>query len=84
MEPFIWAGDTILVVCTPQGFLGVKSYAFMLLVDKRVKMLYPLMIVQLLVKSLNPDVPDETLGEEDLDTFQLIGRVRDRSGDAKL
>ena len=39
---------------------------------------------QLLVKSLNPDVPDETLGEEDLDTFQLIGRVRDRSGDAKL
>ena len=84
MEPFIWDGDTILVDCTPQAIMGGKTYAFMLRGDMRVKMLYPLMKGQLLVKSLNPDVPDETLGEEDLDTFQLIGRVRDRSGDAKL
>lgn len=84
MEPFIWDGDTILVDCTPQPILGGKTYAFMLRGDMRVKMLYPLMKGQLLVKSLNPDVPDETLGDEDLGTFELIGRVRDRSGDGKL
>lgn len=84
MEPFIWDGDTILVDCTPQQIMGGKTYAFMLHGDMRVKMLYPLMKGQLLVKSLNPDVPDETLGDEDLDTFELIGRVRDRSGDGKL
>lgn len=84
MEPFIWDGDTILVDCTPQQIMGGKTYAFMLHGDMRVKMLYPLMKGQLLVKSLNPDVPDETLGSDDLDTFELIGRVRDRSGDAKL
>lgn len=84
MEPFIWDGDTILVDCTPQQIIGGKTYAFMLHGDMRVKMLYPLMKGQLLVKSLNPDVPDETLGDEDLDTFELIGRVRDRSGDGKL
>ena len=84
MEPFIWDGDTILVDCTPQQIMGGKTYAFMLHGDMRVKMLYPLMKGQLLVKPLNPDVPDETLGSDDLDTFELIGRVRDRSGDAKL
>ena len=84
MEPFIWDGDTILVDCTPREILSGKVYAFMLHGGMRVKMLYPLMRGQLLVKSLNPDVPDETLGDEDLDTFQLIGRVRDRSGDGKL
>ncbi len=84
MEPFIWDGDTILVDCAPQQILSGKTYAFMLHGDMRVKMLYPLMKGQLLVKSLNPDVPDETLGDEDLNTFELIGRVRDRSGDGKL
>lgn len=84
MEPFIWDGDTILVDCAPQQIMGGKTYAFMLHGDMRVKMLYPLMKGQLLVKSLNPDVPDETLGDEDLNTFELIGRVRDRSGDGKL
>lgn len=84
MEPFIWDGDTILVDCTPQPILGGKTYAFMLNGDMRVKILYPLMSGKLLVKSLNPDVPDETLDENQLDGFQLIGRVRDRSGDGML
>lgn len=84
MEPFIWDGDTILVDCTSQPILSGKTYAFMLNGEMRVKTLYPLMKNQLLVKSLNPDVPDETLGLEDLSTFRLIGRVRDRSGDGRL
>ena len=84
MEPFLWDGDTILVDCSPHPILGGKTYAFMLNGDMRVKILYPLMSGKLLVKSLNPDVPDETLDETQMDGFELIGRVRDRSGDGML
>ena len=81
MEPYIWDGDTILVDCAPQRIISGKIYAFMLGDEMRVKRLYPLLNGSLMVKSFNPEVPDETLAPCDLDTFALIGRVRDRSGD---
>lgn len=83
MEPFLWDGDTILVDCSPQDVISGKTYAFMLYGEMRVKVLYPLLL-GLLVRSLNPDVPDEKLNHEELETFILIGRVRDRSGDGML
>lgn len=81
MEPYIWDGDTILVDCGPQTIIGGKTYAFMLHGEMRVKVLEPLMRGGYLVHSINPDVPDERLTDEDLNTFRLVGRVRDRSGD---
>lgn len=83
MEPFLWDGDTILVDCAPQEIVSGKVYAFSLYGEMRVKILRPLMR-GIQVKSLNPDFPDEVLMPEDLETFRLIGRVRDRSGDSKL
>lgn len=83
MEPFLWDGDTILVDCTPQEIISGRVYAFMLYGEMRVKVLYP-MLQGLLVRSLNGDVPDEKLRPDELETFVLIGRVRDRSGDGML
>lgn len=83
MEPFLWDGDAILVDCTPQEIISGRVYAFMLYGEMRVKMLFP-MIQGLLVRSLNGDIPDEKLSPDELETFVLIGRVRDRSGDGML
>lgn len=82
MEPYIWDGDTILVDCAPQRIIAGKIYAFMCGDEMRVKRLYPLLNGNIVVKSFNPEVPDETLMECDLTDFSLIGRVRDRSGDS--
>ena len=49
----------------------------------RVKVLRPL-INGLLIRSFNPEIPDETLTANDLETFKLIGRVRDRAGNSWL
>lgn len=81
MEPYIWDGDTILVDCSPQPILSGKTYAFMLNGEMRVKILHPLIRGGYVVQSVNPDVPEERLTDGDLETFRLIGRVRDRSGD---
>lgn len=82
MEPYIWDGDTILVDCSPHAILSGKIYAFMLKGERRVKILHPLMRGSYVVQSVNPSVPEENLTDRDLETFQLIGRVRDRSGDS--
>ena len=82
MEPLLWDGDTILVDCAPQPILSGKIYAFMLFGEMRVKALFPMLRNKgLLIKSINPDCPPETLEGDELSTFRLIGRVRDRSGD---
>lgn len=80
MEPLLWDGDTILVDCGAKEVLDGKIYAFMIRGSMRVKILHPLLRGGYLVQSLNPDAPDETLDDGDLDAFVLIGRVRDRSG----
>lgn len=80
MEPLLWDGDTILVDCGVKDVLDGKIYAFMIRGSMRVKILHPLLRGGYLVQSLNPDIPDETLDDGDLDAFFLIGRVRDRSG----
>lgn len=84
MEPFLWDGDTILVDCTPRDILAGKIYAFMLYGEMRVKILIPLIRGGIIIRSVNDSFPDETLHDEDLDTFVLIGRVRDRSGGGML
>ena len=80
MEPLIWDGDTILVDCGAREVLDGKIYAFMLAGQMRVKGLRRLLRGGYIVESLNPALKDEVLTDDDLDTFVIIGRVRDRSG----
>ncbi len=83
MEPYLWDGDKILVDCTPTDIISGKVYVFMIHGKMRVKVLRSL-INGLLIQSLNPEVPDETISGADMQTFHLIGRVRDRSGGSWL
>lgn len=80
MFPLICDGDRILVDTTPRDVVPGKIYAFLIHGKLRVKFLYPLLKGGYKVHSYNQNYPDETLSDEDLDTFKLIGRVRDRSG----
>ena len=80
MEPLIYDGDTILVDCTPRSIIAGKVYAFCLAGELRVKILYPMLDGTMLIKSVNPDVSDERLSIDELSSFRLVGRVRDRSG----
>lgn len=82
MEPLLWDGDSILVDCSPQDILDGKIYAFALQGRLRVKYIYTMLKGGYLIKSANTDYPDEVLGDDELNTFHLIGRVRDRSGDS--
>ena len=83
MEPYLWDGDKILVDCSPEDIISGKVYVFMINGKMRVKVLRPL-INGLLIRSFNPEIPDETLTASDLETFKLIGRVRDRAGNSWL
>lgn len=83
MEPYLWDGDKILVDCSPGDIISGKVYVFMINGKMRVKVLRPL-INGLLIRSFNPEIPDETLTANDLETFKLIGRVRDRAGHSWL
>jgi phage repressor protein C with HTH and peptisase S24 domain len=83
MEPYLWDGDKILVDCSPEDIISGKVYVFMINGKMRVKVLRPL-INGLLIRSFNPEIPDETLTANDLETFKLIGRVRDRAGNSWL
>lgn len=80
MEPLMYDGDTILVDCTPHEIIPGKVYAFCVTGQMRVKCLYPMLNGSMLVKSLNQNVPDEIIPLCDMESFVLIGRVRDRSG----
>ena len=80
MEALICDRDTILVDCSENEIIPGKIYAFSINGSMRVKFLQPMLDGSLLVKSYNPDYPDEILKACDLSTFNLIGRVRDRSG----
>ena len=83
MEPYLWDGDKILVDCSPEDIISGKVYVFMINGKMRVKVLRPL-INGLLIRSFNHEIPDETLTANDLETFKLIGRVRDRAGNSWL
>nr|DAG80824.1 MAG TPA: Repressor protein CI [Caudoviricetes sp.] len=80
MEPLLWDGDVILVDCAQTEILSGKIYAFALEGKLRVKILHQKLKGGIIVKSANPDYPEETLTDNDLDTFKIIGRVCDRSG----
>lgn len=80
MEPLIWDRDTILVDCAPQDIIDGKVYAFCVNGQMRVKALFPKFDGSMLIRSYNPEVGDEVISPCDMDSFVLIGRVRDRSG----
>lgn len=82
MIPILYDGDTILVDCAQSRIVSGKIYAFCFGDEVRVKRLFTKLDGGILVRSENPDVPEETIPASDLDRFFLIGRVIDRSGSA--
>lgn len=84
MEPLICDGDRILVDCSPQEIISGKIYAFAMNGKLRVKYLSPLLKGGYLVRSHNTAFEDEVLQDDELNSFVLIGRVRDRSGGSFL
>lgn len=84
MEPVICDGDTILVDCSPQEVIDGRVYAFVIRGQLKVKQLYSLIGGGYLIHSFNPTFPDEELKDDDLDTFHLVGRVRERQGRSSL
>ena len=84
MEPYLWDGDKILVDCTPTDIISGKVYVFMIHGKMRVKVLrlpdqwtaHPV--------AQSGRCPTRTISGADMQTFHLIGRVRDRSGGSWL
>ena len=85
MSPTIWDGDLILVNRAYQSaILSGKVYAFFIDGDIRVKRLIQKLNGNLILRSDNPDFPEEELPAEERDRFKMIGRVVDRQGFANL
>ncbi len=85
MEPTIWDGDRILVNRAYQPvILAGKVYAFFIDGDIRVKRLIQKLDGTLIIRSDNPDYPEEELPPQERERFQMIGRVVDRQGFANL
>lgn len=85
MEPVIWDGDMLLVNRSEKIIKDGKIYAFRVGDEIRVKRLFRLMDGRVRVVSDNPDknlYPDEHLSIDDMP--EVIGRVRDRSGNTNL
>lgn len=85
MEPTFWDGDTLLVNRAERVIKDGKVYAFRVGDDPRVKRLFRTMDGRVRVVSDNPDkgsFPDEYLSVDDMP--EIIGRVRDRSGNTNL
>lgn len=85
MEPTIWDGDMLLVNRSERVIKDGKIYAFRVGDEIRVKRLFRLMDGRVRVVSDNPDknlYPDEHLSIDDMP--EVIGRIRDRSGNTNL
>ena len=84
MMPLLWDGDRITVDTAYQQIIDGKVYCFMLDYQMRVKRLIKRLDGGLLIKSENPDYPDEALKPDEMERFRMVGRVIDRSGNKFL
>ena len=82
MEPLIWDEDMILVDCSKQIIIPGKVYAIYSQNRLFVRYLYPQPDGSIVLKALNPSLPEVTLRETT--DFTLVGRVRERHGDKLL
>lgn len=85
MEPTFWEGDTLLVNRAEKVIRDGKVYAFRVGDEPKVKRLFRMLDGRVRVVSDNPDkgtFPDEYLSVDDMP--EIIGRVRDRSGNTNL
>jgi len=85
MEPSICDGDSMLINLAERKISNGRVYAFRVGEELRVKRLYRQMDGKVRVVSDNADksqYPDEYLSEQDFP--EIIGRVRDRSGNSQL
>lgn len=80
MAPLIWDEDIILVDSSEQTITSGKIYAFCAGAQIHVKYLYSMIDGSILVKSLNPAIPDEKIKVKEMKNIRLIGRVRQRTG----
>lgn len=82
MEPMIDDGDHVLVDCSPgQQIKSGCVYAFCFSGELRVKILSRMMNGSVVIRSVNPNYPQEQVSAEDWENVAtLVGRVIERSG----
>lgn len=80
MLPVLYDGDSILVDCSEIEIQSGKIYVFRFGDEIRVKRLHKKLNGDILVHSENQMIPDETISKSEMQDFQIIGKVVDRSG----
>lgn len=84
-EPFLFHRDTVLVNLDEREIIDGKLYAIRYGDDLRIKFLYKRLDGTLILRSRNPDYPDEEITPELANQhISIIGRVRDKSGKGGL
>lgn len=87
MQPLLYNNDEVLVDLSDNvDIVSNGVYAISINDSIKIKRLVPLLKGGYIVKSDNPDVPDETIEPEDFENiyFKIHGRVIDRSGSGGL
>lgn len=86
MEPLLYAGDKITV--NTNDCVDINSghvYALQIDGKLRVKKLIKQVNGNIILRSVNPEFPDEILSKDDIDVYiKIIGKVIDKSGDGGL
>jgi len=85
MSPTIWDKDSVLVDMSQNTIIDGKVYALRYGDVLKVKRLYKQLNGGIIIRSDNPDIPDEQVSVDDCNTLiEIHGRVIDRSGDSGL
>lgn len=86
MEPLLYAGDKITVDLN--DCVDIRSghvYALIIENELKVKKLVKQINGNLIIRSVNPEYPDEILTKDDINVYiKIIGRVVDKSGSGGL
>lgn len=85
MEPLLYPGDKITVDMNDTTVKSGHVYALIINEGLSVKRLFSRTNGDLIVRSENPDVPDDSIKANDITTYiKIIGRVIDASGSGGL
>lgn len=85
MEPLLYAGDKITVDMNDTTIQSGHVYALHIDGELRVKKLIKQINGNLILRSVNPDFPDEVLTKNDINVYvKILGKVIDKSGSGGL
>lgn len=80
MEPYLMDGDVVLVDTGQADLVDGDVYAVRIGEEVRIKRLFRRLAGSPLLKSDNPNFPEETIAPESMHQLQVLGRVLWRSG----